>query len=126
METANMLRVNARSGSYAGHGNSSHDKQQQQRQKLLALLEAIQSGHLEAAKQAFQALVNGDANLLSDAHFVRLSKCLASANLYQAQQCARDIKSAWVNAQPLAAHPKPHAQAPAFRPDGLHVVDLRA
>lgn len=126
METANMMRVNARSGSYAGHGSSSHDKQQQHHQKVLALFEAINSGNLEGARHAFKALVNFDSKTLADAQFGRLSKFLETGSIYLAQQLVKEIKSAWVNAQPLPPKQNPQPQAPAIRLDGLHVVDIRA
>ena len=62
MDTAITMRVNARSGNFAGHGNSPNDKQQQHRQKVQALFEAIGSGNLEDSRHAFQALVNFDLN----------------------------------------------------------------
>jgi hypothetical protein len=126
METANMMRVNARSGSFAGHGSSPHDKQQQHRQKVSALLEAISSGNLEAARHALQSLVNFDANTLTDTKFAKLSKLLQAGSIYLAQQWAQDFKSEWVNAQPLRQLQGPKSQAPTIRLDGLHVVDVRA
>ena len=126
METANMMRVNARSGSFAGHGNSPQDKQQQHRQKVYALLEAISSGNLEAARHALQSLVNFDANTLADAKFAKLSKLLQAGSIYLAQQWAHDFKSEWVNAQPLRQLQGQKSQAPTIRLDGLHVVDVRA
>ncbi len=126
METANMMRVNARSGNFAGNGGASHDKQQQHRQKVLALFEAINSGNLDAARHALQALVNFDATTMANPQFARLGKFLEVGSIYLAQQLAKEIKSSWVNAQPLRAKQPTHAQAPALRLDGLHMVDLRA
>lgn len=126
METVNMMRVNARSGSYAGHGGASHDKQQQHRQKMLALFEAINSGNLDAARHAFQALVSCDASTLADAQFVRLSKFLQAGSIYLAQQLVKEIKSNFANTASQAAAQKKKSQAPTLRVDGLHVVDIRA
>ena len=126
METANMMRVNARSGSYAGHGGASQDKQQQHRQKVLALFEAINSGNLDAARHAFQALVNFDATTIANPQFARLAKFLEAGSIYLAQQWAHDFKSAWVNAQPLRQLQGQKSQVPTIRLDGLHVVDVRA
>ena len=126
METANMMRVIARTGSFAGHGSSPHDKQQQHRQKVYALLEAISSGNLEAARHALQALINFDANTLADAQFAKLSKLLQAGSIYLAQKWDHDFKSAWVNAQPLSQLQGQKSQAPTIRLDGLHLVDVRA
>lgn len=126
METANMMRVSAHSGSYAGHGGASHDKQQQHRQKVLALFEAINSGNLDAARHALQALVNFDATTMANAQFARLAKFLEAGSIYLAQQLTKEIKNAWVNAQPLRAKQPTLARAPALRLDGLHMVDLHA
>ena len=74
METANMMRVNARSGSFAGQGNAQQDRQQQHRQKVYALFDAIDSENLEASKQAFQALINFEPRTSANPQFDRLSK----------------------------------------------------
>lgn len=126
METANMMRVNARSGNFAGNGSAFHDKQQQHRQKVLALFEAINSGNLDAARHAFQALVNFDATTIADPQFARLVKFLEAGSIYLAQQLVKEIKSAWINAQPLRPTQGRKSQATSIRLDGLHVVDVRA
>jgi hypothetical protein len=127
METASMMRVNAHPGSYGGHGSTPQDRQQQRRQKILALFDAVEHGHLDAAKHAFKVLMNFDHALSTDAHFVRLSRALDAVGLYLAQQIVREIKAKLINATPLATHaahvphpPKPHT------PDGIHFVDTRA
>ena len=127
MEPANMMRVNAHPGSYGGHGNTPQDRQQQRRQKILALFDAVEHGHLDAAKQAFKVLMNVDHALSTDAHFMRLSKALDAGGVHLAQQIVRDIKTKFINATPLAANavhvqhpPKPHT------PDGMHFVDTQA
>ncbi len=127
MDTANTMRVNARSGSFAGHGNSPNDKQQQHRQKVQALFEAIGSGNLLNSRHAFQALVNFDGATLADPQFLRISKFLDASSIYLAQQVVKEIKASLINAQTFRSTPKPQkAQSPALRLDGLHVVDLRA
>ena len=126
MKTANMMRVNARSGNFAGNGSAFHDKQQQHRQKVLALFEAINSGNLDAARHAFQALVNFDATTIADPQFARLAKFLEAGSIYLAQQLVKEIKSAWINAQPLRPTQGRKSQATSIRLDGLHVVDVRA
>ncbi len=127
MDTTNMMRVNGRSGSFSGHGNSPNNKQQQHRQKVQALFEAIGSGNLDASRRAFQALVNFDCATLNDPQFLRISKFLDASSIDLAQQVVKEIKASWINAQPLRSTPKPqNAQSPALRLDGLHVVDLRA
>jgi hypothetical protein len=127
METANMMRVNAHLGSYGGQGSSPQDRQQQRRQKIQALFDAVEHGQIDAAKHAFKILMNFDHVLSTDAQFVRLSKALEAGGVYLAQQIVRDIKAKFINATPLAAHaahvphpPKPHT------PDGLHFVDTQA
>lgn len=126
METANMMRVNARSGSFAGNGSAFQDKQQQHRQKVLALFEAIINANLDAARHAFQALVNIDASTITNPQFARLSKLLEAGNIYHAQQLVKEIKSALVNAQPLQARQATYPPTPASKVGGLHIVDLRA
>jgi hypothetical protein len=127
MDTANTMRVNARSNGYSGNSSTPHDKQQQNRQKVQALFEAIGSGNLETSRHAFQALVNFDPATLNDPQFLRISKFLDASSIYLAQQVVKEIKASWIKAQPLRSKPKPQkAQSPALRLDGLHVVDVRA
>jgi hypothetical protein len=127
MDTAITMRVNARSGNFAGHGNSPNDKQQQHRQKVQALFEAIGSGNLEDSRHAFQALVNFDPATLNDSQFLRISKFLDASSIYLAQQVVKEIKASWLKAQPLSSAPKPQkVQSTGLRLDGLHVVDVRA
>ena len=127
METANMMRISPHHGGYGGHGSSPQERQQQRRQKILALFEAVEHGHLDAAKLSLKALLNFDHALTTDAQFVRLSKALDVGGVYLAQQIVREIKAKFINATPLAAHaahapqpPKPHT------PDGMHFVDTQA
>jgi hypothetical protein len=127
METANMMRISAHHGGYGGHGSTPQDRQQQRRQKILALFEAVEHGHLDHAKLALKVLMNFDHALSTDAQFVRLSKALEAGGVYLAQQIVREIKAKFINATPLAAHaahaphpPKPHT------PDGMHFVDTQA
>jgi hypothetical protein len=126
METANMMRVNARSGSFAGQGNAQQDRQQQHRQKVYALFDAIDSENLEASKQAFQALINFEPRTSANPQFDRLSKLLNAGSIYLAQQLIKDIKSSWINAQPLNPLQQQKSPIPTKRIYGLHIVDVRA
>ena len=127
MDNANMMRVNARSNGYSGNSSTPNDKQQQHRQKVQALFEAIDSGNLETSRHAFQALVNFAPATANDLQFLRISRFLDASSIYLAQQVVKEIKASWINAQPLRSTPKPQkAQSPSLRLDGLHVVDLRA
>lgn len=127
METANMMRISPHHGGYGGHGSTPQDRQQQRRQKILALFEAIDHGHLDAAKLALKVLMNFDHVLTTDTQFVRLSKALDAGGVYLAQQIVRELKAKFINATPLTAHAvhvshplKPHM------PDGTHFVDTQA
>jgi hypothetical protein len=127
MDTANMMRISPHHGGYGGHGSAPQDRQQQRRQKIAALFEAIERGQLDVAKQAFKILMNFDHTLSTDAYFARLSKALDAGGVYLAQQIVRDIKAKFINATPLAAHAAhaPHPPKP-YTPDGMHFVDTRA
>ena len=127
METASMMRVNGHPGSYGGHGSTPQDRQQQRRQKIMALFDAVEHGHLEAAKLALKMLMNFDHALSTDAQFARLSKALDAGSVYVAQQIVREIKTKFINATPLVAHAV-HEQTAArpHRPDGMHFVDTQA
>ncbi len=136
MEPTSMMRVNAHSSSYGGHGSTPQDRQHQRRQKKLALIDAVEHGHLEASKHALKMLMNFDQSLSTDAQFVRLSKALDAGSVYLAQQIVRKIKAKLINATPLATHTTqvahaahavhaPHPPRPQL-PDGSHWVDTQA
>jgi hypothetical protein len=133
MEPTSMMRVNAHPSSYGGHGSTPQDRQHQRRQKKLALIDAVEHGHLEASKHALKMLMNFDQALSTDAQFVRLSKALDAGSVYLAQQIVRDIKAKLINATPLATHTAhaahivhaSHPQRPHL-PDGTHLVDTQA
>ncbi len=128
MESTSMMRVNAHPGSYGGHGSTPQDRQQQRRQKILALFDAVEHGHLDASKLALKVLMNFDHALSTDAQFVRLSKALDAGSVYVAQQVVREIKAKLINATPLTAHVVhvPHPPSRPHQPDGMHFVDTRA
>ncbi len=131
MESTSMMRVNAHPGSYGGHGSTPQDRQQQRRQKILALFDAVEHGHLDASKLALKVLMNFDHALSTDAQFVRLSKALDAGSVYVAQQVVREIKTKFINATPLVAHaahamPASHPPSRPHQPDGIHFVDTRA
>lgn len=126
MESSNMMRVNARSENYSGRGNLPQDRKKQQRQKIMVLLEAISGANLEAARHALEVLQNFDPSISMDPAYARLSKLLEAGNIYLVQQLAKEIRANFVNALPLHP-PKPQAiQSAKFKPDGLHLIDLRA
>ena len=127
METANMMRISPHHGGYGGHGSTPQDRQQQRRQKTLALFEAVEHGHLDHAKLALKVLMNFDHTLTTDTQFVRLSKALDAGGVYLAQQIVREIKAKSINATPLVAHAA-HASHPSkpHTPDGMHFVDTQA
>ena len=139
MEPTSMMLVNAHSSNYGRHGSTPQDRQHQRRQKKLALIDAVEQGHLEASKHALKMLINFDHALSADAQFVRLSKALDAGSVYLAQQIVRDIKAKLINATPLATHtaqvaqvahathtlPAPHPLRPPL-PDGTHLVDTQA
>ncbi len=111
MEPTSMMRVNAHSSSYGGHGSTPQDRQHQRRQKKLALIDAVEHGHLEASKHALKVLMNFDQSLSTDAQFVRLSKALDAGSVYLAQQIVREIKAKLINATPLATYATQAAHA---------------
>ena len=136
METANMMRINVHPGGYGGHGNTPQDRQHQRRQKILALFDAVEHGHLDVSKQALKILMNFDHALSTDAQFVRLSKVLEAGSVYLAQQIVREIKAKLINATPLTTHTThptyaaqtvhaPHPPRPHL-PDGTHLIDTQA
>jgi hypothetical protein len=128
MEPTSMMRVNAHPGSYGERGSTPQDRQQQRRQKLLALFDAVVHGNLDTAKLTLKMLMNIDPALGADLQFVRLSKALAVGNLYVAQHIVHELKTKFINATPLADRPAHAAGLPAHthRPDGLHFVDTCA
>jgi hypothetical protein len=130
MEPISMMHVNAHPASYGGQGSTPQGRQHQRRQKKLALIDAIEHGHLEASKHALKVLMNFDNALITDAQFVRLSQALYAGSVYLAQQIVRDIKARLIIATPLATHTAQAAHSPQsplrHLPGGTHLVDTQA
>ena len=60
-------------------------------QKLRALLECLASGHLDAARMAFTALINVDHHLTTHAVLSQLGADLQSANLALALELGKTV-----------------------------------
>ena len=99
MEATNLLRVEGGGGGYGGssHGFSSH--QDQKRQKLHALFDAIDGGDMPRAKQIFSVLMNFEPSLRTDPLFSKIGKSINENSIYAAQHFMRDLKARVVNEQ---------------------------
>jgi hypothetical protein len=127
METTDMMRVNARTRSYTGNGNSQRNKDQQHRHKVFALFDAINSGNVTEAKLALQALINYDATSLLNPQFVRLSKLLESGSINFAQQLVNEIKVSWVNSLSIRDHAISQTETIAKkRENSSFIIDISA
>jgi hypothetical protein len=73
METSVSLRVNDNSRQWGGNNSSQGDRQNRRKQKLEALLQSINAGDLDSARQAFIALVNFDLSVSADPYLTRLA-----------------------------------------------------
>jgi hypothetical protein len=97
--------------------NQAYDLQtpnQQQRTEFRQLTQALQSGNLSSAQQAFGALTNNASNsgLLSvqlSQDFSKLGSALQSGNLAGARQAYSSIQQNVLSSPPMAAHHhRPH------------------
>ena len=93
MDTSFALRIDANGKHWGGNHSPQGDKQQRRRQKLLALLECLKAGELDAARLAFTALVNFDPTVSSDPYLNKLGAALQSSNLYAAQHFGLELQN---------------------------------
>ena len=113
MEATHMLRVEGGGANYGGSHAGFASHQDQRRHKLHALFDAIDVADLAVARQLFQALINLDAGLRSDALFAHIGKALRKGNIYAAQHFMRDMKAQVINAQTFPSATRSVAPTPA-------------
>jgi hypothetical protein len=126
MDNSDISRINARPGNYPGNGQSPNGRQQQRRQKILALFDAVNSANKDAAQYALQSWINFEPGMLSDPHFARLSNLLKDGNIYPAQQLVKEIGSQWLNQSAAHGHAAQAFKLPQRRVDGLSFFDVIA
>jgi len=75
----------------SGSGGHARARSTVREQKLRALLECLASGHLDAARMAFTALINVDHHLTTHAVLSQLGAALQSANLALALELGKTV-----------------------------------
>jgi len=93
MDTSVSLRINDNARQWGGTNSSQGDRQNRRKQKLEALLQSINAGDLDSARQAFIALVNFDLSVSSDPYLSKIGAALQSSNLYAAKHFAQELLS---------------------------------
>ena len=89
-----------------GHNHSADERQHRREQRLRALLSALQTGPIDAARLAFTALVAHDLELAQHPSLSRIGSALQSSNLVAALRVAQEMQL---------------GHAPAFKHAGLQV-----
>ena len=93
MDTSISLRNFSNSGQRGGqHSHQGHGQSRRQ-QKLETLLQCIQTGEVDAARQAFITLVNFDLSVSADPYLSKIGAALQSSNLYAAKHFAQEFQS---------------------------------
>ena len=147
MDTSLGLRVEGWGRDAAGHASSSTpDRRPRRGQWLTHLIEALESGDMDAARVPFSSLAQADPPLTQHALLARIGAALQSSNLYAAQHFARELRDEGLNAWSAQVHaqqhsadhgvtsplhvgrPPAHPQGPhgIRASDGLHIIDCRA
>jgi hypothetical protein len=93
MDTSISLRVKDNSRQWGGNHSPQGERQNRRKQKLEALLQSIHVGDLEAARQAFIALVNFDLSVSTDPYLTKIGAALQSSNLYAAKHFAQELQN---------------------------------
>lgn len=91
MDSHNALRIEDRPHRWGGPGSQSGNRQQQRARKLQSLYEALQTGDLDHARQAFLALVNLDPFATTDPVLSKIGAALQSSNLHAARLYATEL-----------------------------------
>ncbi|MFN4997416.1 MAG: hypothetical protein ACK5EM_12025 [Burkholderiales bacterium] len=93
MDTSISLRVKDNSRQWGGNHSPQGERQNRRKQKLDAMLQCILVGDLEAARQAFIALVNFDHSVSTDPYLTKIGAALQSSNLYAAKHFAQELQN---------------------------------
>jgi hypothetical protein len=93
MDTSIALRIDANGRQWGGNNSPQEDRHSRRRQKLQTLLLSLRAGELEAARQAFTALVNFDPSASVDPYLSKIGAALQSSNLYTAQHFGQEIQN---------------------------------
>ena len=93
MDTSIALRIDGNARQWDGNNSPQGDRQNRRRQKLQTLLQSLKAGDLDAARQAFTALVNFDPSVSSEPHLSKIGAALQSSNLYAAQHFGQEIQN---------------------------------
>ncbi len=106
MDTSISLRINGNPQHWGGSNSPQGERQNRRKQKLEALLQSIHVGDLEAARQAFIALVNFDLSVSTDPYLTKIGAALQSSNLYAAKHFALELQNRGCQLQslPLDGH----------------------
>ena len=93
MDTSIALRIDGNARQWDGNNSPQGDRQNRRRQKLQTLLQSLKAGDLDAARQAFTALVNFDPSVSSEPYLSKIGAALQSSNLYAAQHFGQEIQN---------------------------------
>jgi len=93
MDTSIVQRIDPNARQWGGNNSPQGDKHSRRRQKLQALLLSLKAGELDAARQAFTALVNFDPSVSLDPYLSKIGAALQSSNLYAAQHFGQEIQN---------------------------------
>ena len=106
MDTSFALRIDGNAWQWGGNNSPQGDSQNRRRQKLQALLQSLKAGDLDAARQAFTALVNFDPSVSADPYLSKIGAALQSSNFDAAQHFGQEIqnRSVQLQASTSAAH----------------------
>lgn len=106
MDTSIVLRIDANARQWGGNNSPPEDRHSRRRQKMQTLLLSLKAGELEAARQAFTALVNFDPSASVDPYLSKIGAALQGSNLYTAQHFGQEIQNRGFQLQssPSVAH----------------------
>jgi hypothetical protein len=76
----------------ASHHHSAGERQSRRDQRLRALLSALKTGPIDAARLAFTALVSHDLELAHQPGLTRIGSALQSSNLVAALRIAQEMQ----------------------------------
>jgi hypothetical protein len=91
MDTSYRFRIKRDDNQWGGKNPSQEERKDRRQRKLQALLFSIKANDLEAARQAYIALVNFDLALSNHPYLKEIGSALESNNLHSAQYFAKEI-----------------------------------
>ena len=122
------IRVDAQHPQWTGSGGTPEEQKKRQLLKLKALIQALEHGDLESARQAFVAFVNFAPHLSHDEILSKVGSALQSSHLAAAKPFVKNLEyleRQWFAAPgPMGVKKRVSSNVPVYCANGILKIDF--